>query len=204
LERNAAVTLAAVAIDGLTEKKNRRRGAWSMHAPLLPAATLERGRARVLNGTRATTPRAERCVAIGTRVLKAIANSGYDGALPHVLPYLNDDREEVRKAAVRSLQSMRTSDVDSLIAERMQADVSKDVRLSALAAARLRKPGIVLEKALVATGASAEEPHVRYRAVELMAKWLPDRPELRETLGRVPAHVVSALLQMRCDAGEWV
>jgi hypothetical protein len=136
---------------------------------------------------------------LGT-VLKAIANSGYDGALPRVLPYLHDDREEVRKAAVRSLQSMRTSDVDLLIAERLETDVSKDVKLSALAAARLRKPGSVLEKALVATGAPGQEPHVRYRAVELMARWLPDRPELRETLKRIAKDDVEARIRERALA----
>jgi hypothetical protein len=133
-------------------------------------------------------------------VLKAIANSGYDVALPRVLPYLHDKREAVRMAAVRSLQSMQKPEVDSLIAERIEGSDSKEVKLSAIAAARVRKPGGVLEKALMAAGARGAEPQVRYRAVELMAKWLPARPELRETLERIAKDDLEAHIRERALA----
>jgi hypothetical protein len=117
-------------------------------------------------------------------VLKAIANSGYAGALSRVKPYLRDQRELVRAAAVRALQSMQDARVDGIIAERLTSDESPKVRLSALEAAEIRGPGLELAEALSET-INAEDRHVRYRAVELMADWLPRRPELRATLALV-------------------
>jgi hypothetical protein len=118
-------------------------------------------------------------------LLRAIANSGYDGALARVRPYLDDERDAVRSAAVRALQSMRDPTVDRLIAARLGSDASKDVRLSAIASARLREPNDVLADAVAAAGSNGAEPHVRYRAVETMARWLTRRPALRDTLERI-------------------
>jgi hypothetical protein len=118
-------------------------------------------------------------------VLRAIANSGYDGALARVRPYLDDERDAVRSAAVRALQSMRDPSVDRLIAARLGDDASKDVRLSAIAAARLREPNDALANAVAGAGSNAAEPHIRYRAVETMARWVTKRPALRDTLERI-------------------
>jgi hypothetical protein len=105
--------------------------------------------------------------------------------LSRVRPYLDDKRDAVRSAAVRALQSMHDPGVDRLIAARLASDPSKDVRLSAIAAARLREPNDVLAEALAGAGVSAAEPHVRYRAVETMARWLASRPALRDALERI-------------------
>jgi hypothetical protein len=143
--------------------------------------------------------RAEGASSLGV-VLRAIANSGYDAALPRVTPYLSDPREEVRKAAVRALQSMQTAGVDALIAERIEADTSKEVRLSAIDAARLRTPGDALVKALADAGAKAPEPHVRFRAVELMARWLAERPGLRPALERIAREDAESRIRARALA----
>jgi hypothetical protein len=136
---------------------------------------------------------------LGT-VLRAIANSGYDPALPRILPYLRDREEHVRASAVRSLQLMRDSRVDQLIAERLAEDASKRVRLSAIEAARLREPNAALSEALARAGVEADDPHVRFRAVELMAKWLPKRAELREVLASIARSDTETRIQERARA----
>jgi hypothetical protein len=117
--------------------------------------------------------------------LRAIANSGYSGALPTVMPFLRDGRDLVRGVALRALQSMTDPRVDSLIATSMVSDSAASVRISAIEAAQVRTPTEALSSSLRNTAASAEDPHVRYRAVDLMRRWLPMRPELRASLERV-------------------
>jgi HEAT repeat protein len=114
--------------------------------------------------------------------LRGIANSGFVGALPKVTPFLNDDRESVRVAAVRALQSMRDPRVDDILATRMRTDGSNDVRVSAIVAAQVRDPSQELAQGLVGASTESTDPTVRYRAVELMTRWLSKRPDLKPTL----------------------
>lgn len=118
-------------------------------------------------------------------VLRAIANSGYAPALPQVVPFLTDDREQVRGAAVHALQSMKDPRVDEILAERLTAETSSDVSIAAVEAAAVREPSDDLARALRTAATSAPDPHVRYRVVELMVQWLPRRPELRSALEEV-------------------
>lgn len=138
--------------------------------------------------------------ALGT-VLRAIANSGYDAALPRVLPFLGDEREEIRSAALWAMQSMRDPRVDELIATRLVADESKQVRLAALDAARVRKPTDVLVRALTGIGATASDAHVRYQAVELMLRWLPERPDFRPALEHIARNDAETRVRERALAG---
>ncbi len=117
--------------------------------------------------------------------LRGIANSGYAPALPKLLPYLSDDRDKVRVAAVRALQSMHDPQVDGILAARMRTDTSSKVRVSAIVAAQVRKPSDELASGLASAGMASSDATVRYRAVELMVRWLPERPELRATLEQV-------------------
>jgi hypothetical protein len=119
------------------------------------------------------------------RTLRAIGNSGYDAALPLVRPHLLNDSEQVRSAAVRALQTMSDPNVDALIVSRLETDADTAVRVSAIEAARLRDPNDLLVKALEGAGRAASDSHVRYRAVDVMAQWLPKRPELRASLQRI-------------------
>lgn len=120
-----------------------------------------------------------------TILLRAIANSGYIGALPRVLPFLKDKDEEIRGTAVRALQSMRGQRVDDMIAARLKDDDSAEVRMAAIEAAKVREPTEPVVAALIDAGTHGASPHVRYRAVELMGDWLKKRPELRATLDLV-------------------
>jgi hypothetical protein len=118
-------------------------------------------------------------------VLRGIANSGYGGALSSVTPYLKDKRENVRSAAVRALQSMRDPRVDSLLAARLAEDESSLVRLAALKSIQLREPNQEILDALITAATVPADSKVRFRAVDLMIRWLPERPVLHAALQQV-------------------
>ena len=118
-------------------------------------------------------------------MLRAIANSWYDAALPRVVPLLDDKREEIRAAATWAMQSMLDPGVDQLIAKRLTTDESNQVRSAALDAARVRQPSDPLARALSDVGIGTTDAHVRYQAVELMLRWLPARPDLRPALEKI-------------------
>ncbi len=113
--------------------------------------------------------------------LRAIANSGYAPALPKVVLYLKDSREQIRVDAVRALQSMKDPKADELIAAQMHTD-SPAVCTSAIQAAEVRVPTDTLVRGVRDAARSAPDPHVRYRAIEVMLRWLAQRPELRGEL----------------------
>ncbi len=133
-------------------------------------------------------------------VLRAIANSGYAPALARVAPYLDDTRDGVRGAAVRALQSMQDTKADRLIASRLESDTSNEVRISAIEAAHVREPNDLLAQALASSATGATDPHVRYRAVELMTQWLPLRSDFRPTLERVAASDAEERIRERAKA----
>ncbi|HSU42202.1 MAG TPA: HEAT repeat domain-containing protein [Polyangiaceae bacterium] len=118
-------------------------------------------------------------------LLRAIANSGYDGALPEVTRELADKSEEVRVAALRALQSMRDPRVDGLLTHYLLDDASDKARLSAIEAIALRDPTPQTISALTQAATHDSEPHVRYRSVELLIRWLPQRPEVRPVLEQI-------------------
>jgi hypothetical protein len=115
-------------------------------------------------------------------VLRAIANSGYAEALPSVIPFVSDQRELVRVAAVRALQSMQDPKVDAILAKSLGEDPSSEVRVSVIDSLKVRRPNDTSAHALQGAATSAADPRVRYRAVELMVRWLPWRPDLRSAL----------------------
>jgi hypothetical protein len=133
-------------------------------------------------------------------VLRAITNSGYAPALPHVIPYLSDREAVVRAVAVRALQAIRDSKVDELIAERLLTDSASDVRISALSAAKVRQPTDILAGAVQNAAANAEDPHVRYRAVELLATWIDTRPDVRPTLEQIAQNDVELRIRDRAQS----
>ena len=115
-------------------------------------------------------------------VLRAITNSGFVPALDKVIPFMGDSREEVRVAAVRAPQSMLDGRVDPILADKLNSDASTDVKSSALSAARVRGPSDVLVAAVETQAEQAQDPHVRYRAVELLVAWTSKRSDIRPTL----------------------
>lgn len=133
-------------------------------------------------------------------VLRSIANSGHSPALRSVVPYLTDDRDKVRSAAVRALQSMRDPQVDGILASRLRDESSRSVRLSTLEAVRVREPSTVLTDAVASVSTDAADTHVRFRAVELMIRWLPQRPALRATLELVAKNDSEPKVRNRAQA----
>jgi len=131
--------------------------------------------------------------------LRAITNSGYAPALPYVTPFLTHGEPVVRSVAVRALQSMHDPKVDGIIAERLASDAASDVRISALGAAKVREPTDVLAHAVENAATSAEDPHVRYRAVELLASWVASRPDVRPTLERVAKNDLEVRIRDRAQ-----
>jgi len=115
-------------------------------------------------------------------VLGAIMNSGYVEALPQVSQYIADGPETVRAAAIQALQSMQDPRIDGILASHIEEDTSSKVRVSAIDAARVRQPTDSVAHAVTTAATSDTDPLVRYHAVDLMARWLRRRPELRAAL----------------------
>ena len=132
--------------------------------------------------------------------LRAITNSGYAPALPYVVAALSAGEVEVRAAAVRSLQAMHDPKVDDILAERLRTDPASDVRISALTAVKVRSPTDVLAGAVENAAVSADDPHVRYRAVELLASWIDARPDIRPTLERIAGNDAEGRIRDRAQS----
>ena len=133
-------------------------------------------------------------------VLRAITNSGYSPALDRVRPYLTDSENQTRVDAVRALQSMRDPRVDDLIADRLLSDSASEVRISALSAAKVREPTDTLATAVESAASKAADPHVRYRAVEILAQWITRRPDVRPALERVANDDVEPRIRERAQS----
>jgi hypothetical protein len=119
--------------------------------------------------------------------LGGIANSGYAGALDSVVPHLSDRRAGVRAAGMRALQSIPGEQVDERLASALTSDSDVSVRLAALGSAQIREPSDVMIKALSSAAQAADDANVRYRCVELLAKWGKARQEVRGVIQRVAA-----------------
>jgi hypothetical protein len=119
-----------------------------------------------------------------TECLRAIANSGHAGALPGIKPFLKDQREQVRADALQAMSHMNVAEVDVLLAARLEQDPSARVLLSAIDVAKRRSPTPALVAAL-RKPSEATDTHVRYRATELMVRWLRAGANLRADLQRV-------------------
>jgi len=126
--------------------------------------------------------------------LRAIANSGFAPAVEKIKPYLKDVREQVRVDAVAALALMADPAVDGILVERLTLDSAKKVRLAALEAIGGRAPNDVLASGL-RQNLEADDPHVRFRAVEIIIRWLPQRGELRDAVERVAQNDAEAQIR---------
>jgi hypothetical protein len=132
--------------------------------------------------------------------LAAITNCGCDQVLPDVTPFLTDKSDSVRAIAVRALQSMRDPQVDTLIAARMAGDPASQVKIAAMDAAGVRKPADLIVRSLSTVARTDPDPRVRYRGVELLIDWLPQRNDLRSTLQEIAAKDPEAQVRSRAKA----
>jgi hypothetical protein len=117
--------------------------------------------------------------------LRGIANSGHDGAFDAVRPLLKDPSPQVRGAAVEAIRLMRHESVDTLIIEQLEQDTESSVRLAALNAMKMREPSDELASALTRLVRTTDDPYARLKAVELMGRWLPQRPDLKKVLEQI-------------------
>ncbi len=113
--------------------------------------------------------------------LRALANAGDATALQAVRPWLADENDIVRAAAVDALRLMEHPAIDGILVQQLR-DGSDPVALAALDAIAVRKPTVELERVLVATVTDGKKPSVRIKAVKVLAGWLPSHPNLRATL----------------------
>ena len=116
-----------------------------------------------------------------TTALRALQNSGDAKAVPAIRKYLNDPDKSIMAAAFRALGPMNVDGVDELLALRLKSDASSDTKLLMIEVAGARNPSDVLAAAL-ASASTLPDPNVRYRAVEVLAKWLGRDASLRSGL----------------------
>jgi hypothetical protein len=120
-------------------------------------------------------------------VLRGIANSGYNGALPSVRPLLTHRSGTIRAAAVESLRLMTDPSVEPLILEHLDRSSDSSLRRAALNAIKVREPSSALIVGVTRFVRTSSDPYARMRAVELLSRWLPKHPELKPVLEEVAA-----------------
>jgi hypothetical protein len=118
-------------------------------------------------------------------ILHGIANSGDGRAFGRVRPLVDDADESIRAAAVDAIRLMPNPEVDGLLAARMAPNEKVPVRLEAIDAARARGAHEPLITAVRNAATGATDSESRLAAVQLLQRWLPDRPEVRSTLEQV-------------------
>lgn len=166
--------LATHALYGLgTMARHFRDGGDAAHAERLSKALVQYLEASTTDSQR-------------VRALRAIANSGFAGALPNVKALLDAPARDVRGAALEALRHMDHPEIDGILAAHLASDTDAEVRLSALNAFKTRPPSEVLARALIAAAADPQ-PRVRNTAAKLMRAWKDSRPELAEPLAALAA-----------------
>lgn len=134
----------------------------------------------LLRGARSTTER--------VHLLRGVANSGDPALLVAVKPLLSDADGTVRGAALEALRLMDAPEVDGIVANSLRHETSYETLRAAVSAAKARKPSAALVAALSDTARGSEDSQTRYRATQLLASWLGQRPELREVLSQLAQH----------------
>ncbi len=119
--------------------------------------------------------------------LRALANSGDEEAYPAIEPLLASADEQVRAAAVESLQLVNLAPADAALARALGSDPAKEVRLAATRALLVHKttPVLALLEAASRAALQDDDAHVRLGAVRVLGAWLPAHDELREPLQKV-------------------
>lgn len=119
--------------------------------------------------------------------LRAVANSGDAGAFEQVKPHFSSEFEQVRAASMDAIRLMPGEAVDAVLAQVLTTDPTKKVRMAAARSLNLRKPTPVSQQAAVKAVREDVSEHVRWAALTVLVKWLPERPELAEVLRAVVA-----------------
>jgi HEAT repeat protein len=117
-----------------------------------------------------------------THALRGISNSGRTMALAAVSKHLESKQVTVRAAAVQALRLMVDDRADQLIARTLINDKDKLVRRAAAEAAVDHQPTDTLSTAVQAAIVSDPDTKVRKLLLDVIERWLPDRPELKAAL----------------------
>ncbi|HEX2873528.1 MAG TPA: HEAT repeat domain-containing protein [Polyangiaceae bacterium] len=117
--------------------------------------------------------------------LHGIANAADASLLPRARPYLNDASGSLRQAAGLAVGAMQSPEADAALAERLATETKMSVRTALLTACRQRPSSPALIAAVQELALKSSEPHGRVEAVRVLAHWLQERPQLRETLALV-------------------
>lgn len=133
-------------------------------------------------------------------VLRGLANAAAPESVPWVAPLLHAKDQREREAATDALRLVPGDEVDALLSERLESDVSVGVRTSVVSAALVREPSTVLEHAVVQAALSDENSGVRKQAVRALARWLEDAPRLRAPLEKVATEDQNKLVKSYAQA----
>ena len=117
--------------------------------------------------------------------LRALANAGDVDAYPAIESFLSSPDEEVRAAAVESLQLVNLSQADSALDRALTSDPSREVRLAATRALLVHTPVPVLLDAVGRAALHDDNAHVRMGAVRVLSAWLSAHPALAAVLTKV-------------------
>jgi len=146
---------------------------------LREAGAIERADAIVLGLVQALT--AASTAEDQINALRGIANSGASSAFDAVKPFLQAKEPRVEAAAVDAIRLMVRPEIDAVIAAEL-AQPNLAVQDAALAAISVREPSSVLADALGRAAKSATRSGLRIKAIRIIGRWLPQRPELRPNL----------------------
>ena len=117
-------------------------------------------------------------------VLRGIANSGASSAFDAVKPFLQAKEPRVETAAVDAIRLMIRPEIDAIIAAELeQPNIA--VQDTTLAAINVHEPSTVLADALGQAAKSTSRSGLRIKAIRIIGRWLPRRPELRPNLERI-------------------
>lgn len=133
-------------------------------------------------------------------ILRGLANAAAPQSVSWVAPLLQAQDQREREAATDALRLVPGNEVDVLLSERLENDVSVGVRMSVVSAALVREPSIVLEHAVVQAALQDENSGVRKQAVRAMARWLHDAPRLRAPLEKVASEDQNKLVKSYAQA----
>lgn len=120
-------------------------------------------------------------------LLTALGNAGDPETIESIKRYLEDESAAVRAAAAQALRRIPGQEADALLAS-LCTDTEPEVRYSAADAISERIPSTVLVQALAGLALSEPVFRTRARAVNTLARWLPQAPPAAEALGLVAQH----------------
>lgn len=155
----------------------------------LDAALAKRARGALTQQLRTASEPGAQSVA-----LTALGNAGDPETFSLVRGFVGASSEPVRAAAIQALRRMPLVDVEPLLVGACR-DPASAVRFSAVDVIHERVPSEELGRALATIALQEPDYQVRARAVNVLAKWLPDVPSVADSLARVAATDANADLR---------